>query len=91
MAKYKIPKTEKRKFAPLFTKTNMIIMAIGLVFIIIGYILMIGGGTDNPNEFSEKIFNTQRLTVAPILLLIGFIIEIAAIMYHPKTKKTEEE
>ncbi|MDD2413109.1 MAG: DUF3098 domain-containing protein [Bacteroidales bacterium] len=72
----------------LFTRTNYIIMIVGIVFIALGYILMIGGGSKDPNVFSEEIFNTQRLTVAPILLIIGFIIEIFAIMY--RKKETEE-
>lgn len=72
----------------LFTRTNYIIMMVGIVFIALGYILMIGGGSKDPNVFSEEIFNTQRLTVAPILLVIGFVIEIFAIMY--RKKETEE-
>ena len=72
----------------LFTRTNYIIMMVGIVFIALGYILMIGGGSKDPSVFSEEIFNTQRLTVAPILLIIGFIIEIFAIMY--RKKETEE-
>jgi len=84
-------KSEKRQFAPLFTKPNMIIMGIGLVFLIASYVLMSGGGTDDPNEFSEKIFDTRRLTVAPVLLILGFLIEIVAIMYHPKWFKRNSE
>ncbi|MFA7107128.1 MAG: DUF3098 domain-containing protein [Candidatus Izemoplasmatales bacterium] len=72
----------------LFTRTNYIIMMVGIVFIALGYILMIGGGSKDPSVFSEEIFNTQRLTVAPILLVIGFVIEIFAIMY--RKKETEE-
>jgi len=45
---------------------------------------MIGGGSENPNEFSYEIFNFRRLTLAPILIVIGFVIEIFAIMYQPK-------
>lgn len=83
-------KSEKRQFAPLFPKTNMIIMGIGLLFLIAGYVLMTGGGTNDPHEFSEKIFDTRRLTAAPILLLLGFLIEIVAIMYHPKWFKKDK-
>ena len=45
---------------------------------------MIGGGSENQNEFSYEIFNFRRLTLAPILIVIGFVIEIFAIMYQPK-------
>jgi len=64
-----------------FTKKNYILLIIGLVFILSGLILMIGGGSQDPTKFSDKIFNFQRLTLAPILLVIGFIIEVFGIMY----------
>ena len=69
----------------LFTKINYTLLIIGFCFIALGLILMIGGGSEDPNKFSYEIFNFRRLTLAPILILIGFIIEIFAIMY--KTKK----
>lgn len=69
-----------------FERENYIIMIVGLVVLAIGYALMAGGGSDDPNVFSEEIFNTQRLTVAPLIILAGFGIEIAAILYKPKRK-----
>ena len=63
-----------------FKKKNYILLIIGLVFMASGLILMIGGGSDDPTKFSDEIFNFQRLTLAPILLATGFIIEIFAIM-----------
>ncbi|MEI8203537.1 MAG: DUF3098 domain-containing protein [Bacteroidota bacterium] len=68
-----------------FGKQNYILMLIGIAFILFGYIFMIGGGSDDPAVFSEKIFDFQRLTLAPILLLTGFVIEIFAIMKKFKT------
>ena len=65
-----------------FKKKNYILLIIGLVFIASGLILMIGGGSDDPTEFSDEIFNFQRLTLAPILLAAGFILEIFAVMYR---------
>jgi len=70
------------KFA--FKKTNYILLIIGLIFIGLGLVLMIGGGSEDPTKFSSEIFNFQRLTLAPILLAIGFIIQIFAIMYKEK-------
>jgi len=67
-----------------FTKKNYMLLFVGLAFIASGIILMIGGGSEDPNKFSEEIFNTQRLTIAPILLAVGFIIEVLAIMYKEK-------
>ena len=70
-----------------FHKQNYILLFTGLAFLALGFLLMIGGGSDDPNKFNDAIFNFQRLTLAPILILIGYIIEIFAIMYRPKTKE----
>ena len=70
-----------------FTKRNYILLIAGLVFIISGLILMIGGGSEDPTKFSYEIFNFQRLTLAPILIAVGFIIEIFAIMSKNKDAK----
>ena len=70
-----------------FTKRNYILLITGLAFIISGLILMIGGGSEDPTKFSYEIFNFQRLTLAPILIALGFIIEIFAIMSKNKEVK----
>ena len=57
---------------------------IGIVLITLGFILMIGGGSDDPNVFNYKIFNFQRLTLAPILIITGYVVEIFAIMKKPQ-------
>lgn len=67
-----------------FKKKNYILLIIGLTFMASGLILMIGGGSEDPAKFSADIFDFQRLTIAPVLLAIGFIIEIFAIMYKGK-------
>ena len=67
-----------------FTKKNYILLIVGLAFIASGLILMIGGGSEDPTKFSADIFDFQRLTLAPILLAIGFVIEIFAVMYKGK-------
>ena len=78
--------TNKNTPAPdfAFTRQNYILMLVGLAFIVIGFVLMIGGGTDDPNVFSDEIFNFRRLTLAPTIVLIGFVIQIFAIMKTPK-------
>lgn len=68
----------------LFGKKNYLIMLIGLAFIGIGFILMAGGGSDDPQVFNEAIYNFQRIRLAPTLVLIGFAIEIYAIMVKSK-------
>jgi hypothetical protein len=69
-----------------FGRQNYILVITGLVVMGIGFILMIGGGSDDPNEFSYALFNFQRLTLAPVLILAGYIIEIFAILKRPKPK-----
>ena len=67
-----------------FGKENYRLLLIGLAFIVAGFVLMIGGGSDDPKVFNEAIFNFQRLTLAPLLILTGYVIEIFAIMKKPK-------
>lgn len=66
-------------------------MFIGLAVIAVGYLLMIGGGSDDPNVFNEAIFSTQRIVVAPTLILIGFAIEAYAIMYRGSHSSQEKQ
>lgn len=63
-----------------FNRDNYKWVLIGLAVLLIGFILMIGGGSDNPDVFNEGMFNFRRLTLAPILILAGFGIEFYAIM-----------
>lgn len=77
-------KTEKSAEGFLFTKRNYQLLILGVVLIALGYLLMIGKASDDPNVFNPDIFSFRRLTLAPILILAGFVVEIFAIMYHPK-------
>ncbi len=67
-----------------FGKQNYQILVAGIALLILGYALMIGGGSEDPNVFNPEIFNAQRITVAPMVCLAGFITVIVAIMYKPK-------
>jgi len=67
-----------------FGKRNYQLLIAGVIVMAIGFVLMSGGGSEDPNVFSDAIFNTQRLTIAPILILTGLIIEIFAILHKPK-------
>lgn len=70
----------------LFTKDNYLIMAAGVVVIILGFTLMTGAANDNPEVFpKEEIYSFRRITLAPILVLLGFVIEVFAILKRPKT------
>ena len=68
----------------IFGKKNYQIMLIGLVCIAVGFILMAGGGSDNPEVFNEEIYSWRRIRFAPTLVIIGFAIEIYAILVNPK-------
>lgn len=75
-------KSEKSGFT--LRKENYIILLIGIAFIITGFLLMLGGGSDDPNVFNPEIFSFRRITLAPIFVMTGFVIEIFAIMRKPK-------
>ena len=74
----------KKKKTFLFDKSNYKYVIIGILFIILGFILMSGGGSDNPNVFSEEIYSFRRIRVAPALILIGFGIQVYSILKSPK-------
>ena len=67
----------------LFGKKNYKFMLIGIAFIALGFILMSGGGSDDPNVFDESIFSWRRIRLAPTLVLIGFGIQVYAILLNP--------
>ncbi len=73
---------EKRKL--LFGKRNYKFMLIGIFFIALGFILMSGGGSEDPNIFNEEIYSFRRIRLAPMLVVLGFIIEVYAILTKPE-------
>ena len=81
--KVTVENNEDQKVMP-FGKQNYIILLVGLALIALGFVLMIGGGSNDPDVFNEKMFNFQRLTLAPILVLAGFVVEIVAIFWKGK-------
>jgi FtsH-binding integral membrane protein len=92
IAEHKKPATisasKGKEATHLFDKENYKWMLIGLVVIAIGFILMAGGKSSNPNVFNEKeVYSFRRITLAPILIIAGFIIEIFAIMRKSRAEK----
>lgn len=68
-------------------KENFILLAIGFGIIVLGYLLMVGGGGDDPNVFNEEeLYSFRRITLAPIIIVAGFVFEIYAIMKKPGKK-----
>ncbi|MBT7850846.1 MAG: DUF3098 domain-containing protein [Formosa sp.] len=82
MGEQKRKENTKKNF--IFKKQNYKWMFIGLGLIALGFILMAGGGSDDPNVFNPEIFNTRRIRVAPTLILLGFGIQIYAILKNFK-------
>ncbi|GAA4280590.1 DUF3098 domain-containing protein [Gaetbulibacter aestuarii] len=82
MGKQKEKETSKPTF--VFGKKNYKWMFIGLAIIALGFILMSGGGSDDPNVFNPEIFSWRRIRLAPMLVLIGFAIQIYAILLSPE-------
>ena len=70
-------------------RENYKLLAIGFGIIIVGFLLMLGGKSDSPDKFSMAIFSFRRITLAPVVVLAGFIFEIWAIMKKPK--ETDKE
>lgn len=79
---------EKKKFA--FTKTNYILIAVGMAIIIIGLLLMTGPNCTT-ESFEPDIFSVRRVKISPLVTLLGFITIIGAIAYHPKKDETEKD
>ncbi|HWR94888.1 MAG TPA: DUF3098 domain-containing protein [Flavobacterium sp.] len=74
---------EQHKSEFLFDKVNYKILLIGIAIIALGFLLMSGGGSDDPNVFSEDIFNFRRIRLAPTMVLIGFGVTIYSILKNP--------
>lgn len=72
---------DRKNFA--FGRMNFILLAVGMVVVILGFILMSGGGTDD-KSFNPEIFSALRIKVAPVVCFVGFVSMICAIMYKPK-------
>ena len=74
----------KKKKEFLFDKSNYKFVIFGILFIIVGFLLMLGGGSDDPNVFSEEVYSFRRIRIAPAFILIGFGIQVYAILKSPK-------
>ena len=75
----------------LYSKKNYLLMGASLILILIGFILMSGGQSEDPTAFSPEIFSSRRIVIAPIICLSGFILMIYAILVKPTQAKKEEE
>lgn len=67
-------------------KANYKFLIIGIALVVLGFVLMSGGGSEDPNVYSDEIFSFRRITLAPLILLAGFGMNLFAILYRPKSK-----
>jgi membrane-bound ClpP family serine protease len=77
---------EEREARMPLGRRNYVLMLIGLGMIVVGFLLMAGGGSDDPAVFNERMFSFRRITLAPIVVIAGFAFEIYALMSRKKTK-----
>ena len=82
-------KPEPKPFDFPFARENYKLLIIGVVIIVIGFILMIGGGSEDPEVFNPEIFSFRRITLAPLVALFGFVFIIYAIMKKPAETKQD--
>jgi len=75
-------KSTKKEF--LFKKRNYQFLLLSLIIIGVGFVLMVGGGSSDPNIFNPEIFNFRRIRLAPTLVLIGFAVAVYSILTSPK-------
>lgn len=76
-----------RASEPVFERENYLWMAAGIAVMIIGFLLMSGGKSDDPNVFkAEEVYSTRRITIAPILILAGLVVLIFSIFRQPKNR-----
>ncbi|MEN9431701.1 MAG: hypothetical protein RL753_667 [Bacteroidota bacterium] len=70
----------------LFQRGNYVLMLAGLALIVLGFVLMSGGGSEDPNVYNPELFSARRIVVAPFLIVLGFAVEVWAIMRKPKAE-----
>lgn len=75
----------------LFTRENYILVAVGLIVIMLGFLLMSGGNNEDVTVFNPDIFSSRRVFWAPLVVILGFVVEIVAIFYTPKEKDLKED
>lgn len=91
MGEKKRKEIKKAKEEFIFSRKNYKFMIIGVGFIILGFILMAGGGSDDPTIFNPEIYSWRRIRLAPTFILIGFAIEVYAILLNPTSKNNENK
>lgn len=80
------PDSRTREERMPFVKRNYLFILIGGLIVVLGFLLMLGGQSTDPNIFNEEVFGFRQITLAPIVVMLGFFFVIFAILYRPKPK-----
>jgi len=83
--------TDKKKFEMALDKVNYRLLAIAFIIVVIGFLLMTGSSNDNPAVFNEDIYSFRRITLAPVVVLFGFLFGIYAILKKPSAGKKKNQ
>lgn len=83
-------KETEKKFEMALEKQNYRLLAIAFAIVVVGFLLMIGGASDNPEVFNEEVYSFRRITLAPVVVLFGFLFGVYAIMKKPSAAKKDE-
>lgn len=75
----------------LYSKRNYILMGVSVAIILLGFVLMSGGGSEDAQSFNPEIFSSRRIVLAPIVCVIGFVLMVYAILAKPQTKASDNE
>jgi hypothetical protein len=84
-------KETEKKFEMALEKQNYLLLAIAFIFVIIGFFLMMGGKSENPEVFNDAVYSFRRITLAPVVVLFGFLFGIYAIMKKPSAAKEHKK
>lgn len=82
---------KKSQHTFLFSKTNYALIALGVVVILMGFYIMSGGNNEDLTKFNDEIFSQRRIFWAPLIVILGFVIEVIAIFYSPKRKNRDKD
>lgn len=67
-----------------FSRLNFIVMGVSVLLIVVGFLLMVGGGSNDPNVFSEDIFSSSRIVIGPLMAFLGFVGIAVGIIVKPR-------
>lgn len=90
--KINLPEKNDGKTKMTLSKENYKFIILGCIIVVLGFVLMSGGGTDNPNEFNEgELFSFRRITLAPFFVILGYMVVLYGVMKRPKVSNESSQ